>query len=528
MSIELNNLIWKYIRPLSVLVVLSLLLGLENAAGSQLQESEWQIQTVDVGDGNSNDVGEYSSIALDNQGMPYISYYDIGNGDLKFANGSQGKITPESLWVAETVDRDGDVGKYSSLAIDDSGYALISYYDDSSHDLKFARQIEGGGWFSETVDFLGDVGRYSSLALDEAGNPHISYYVGYPNFDLKYAFYDGTEWNFKIVDESGNVGQYTSLALDSNGNPHISYFDASILAMKYAYRTSSGWLIQTLEMGQDEFTGGDTSLALDRQGSPKIAYIQQTGQITQTFELNYAFLDGEWQSESVDILGGIDGQVSLALDRNDRPHIGYYDGANDDLKYAYLTSSGWQVDLVDAEGDVGAYPSIALDRFGLPHLSYRDSTQDDKFLKYATLPLILRQVYVPFMLQDWVRYFERPFEQEDNDAAWQANGALIFGQAYTGFHNDENDFFSVYLRAGSTLTIDLDTQHLEQDEFGYYVVQLMLYHESTSPEDRVARVFEPDYQIEYAGSEGWYYVRVFTAPGYLDGSKEYQITVHTP
>jgi hypothetical protein len=137
-------------------------------------------------------------------------------------------------------------------------------------------------------------------------------------------------------------------------------------------------------------------------------------------------------------------------------------------------------------------------------------------------------VFIPFSYQDWVRYFTWPFEREDNDAAWQANGALTFGQQYIGYHNDEDDFFSVYLRAGSTLSIDLITEHLEQDDSGYYVVQLMLYYGSTAPENRVVRVFEPPYQIEYTGSAGWYYVRIYTAPDYLDGSKEYQLTVNTP
>jgi hypothetical protein len=218
----------------------------------------------------------------------------------------------------------------------------------------------------------------------------------------------------------------------------------------------------------------------------------------------------------------------LTLDRSGNPHIGYYDGANDDLKYAKLGSDGWDIEVVEGEGDIGAYPSLALDRFGLPHISYRNDTPDTYDLKYATLPFILRQMYVPISLQDWVRYFNWPFEEEDNDAAWQANGALIFGNEYIGYHNDGDDFFSVYTRAGSTLTINLNTEHLEQDDSGYYVVQLMLYYGSTSPEDLEARVFEPPYQIEYTGSAGWYYVRIYTAPDYLDGSKQYQLTVTTP
>ena len=63
-------------------------------------------------------------------------------------------------------------------------------------------------WEIQTVDAAGDVGQFTSLALDGAGNPSIGYYDR-ANEDLKYAWCDGTGWHAETVDAAGLVGWCT-------------------------------------------------------------------------------------------------------------------------------------------------------------------------------------------------------------------------------------------------------------------------------------------------------------------------------
>jgi len=69
---------------------------------------------------------------LDRRGYPHISYYDSNNNALKFA------YWDGSDWQIETVDNEGDVGTWTSLALNDNGVVHISYYDNTNKDLKYA------------------------------------------------------------------------------------------------------------------------------------------------------------------------------------------------------------------------------------------------------------------------------------------------------------------------------------------------------------------------------------------------------
>ncbi|RMF17250.1 MAG: hypothetical protein D6761_04675 [Candidatus Dadabacteria bacterium] len=122
-------------------------------------------------DPNASDVGQWVSTTLSDyvdvngnaftDDVVHMSYYDASNADLKYA--SFRFSTTET--VIERVDRDGIVGETSSITIDRQGRPTISYYDSTNNDLKVAFRLPDGRWFDKRVDLKGIVGSFSSIAL---------------------------------------------------------------------------------------------------------------------------------------------------------------------------------------------------------------------------------------------------------------------------------------------------------------------------------------------------------------------------
>jgi len=140
------------------------------------------------------------------------------------------------------------------MAVDASGDPMISYYDGTNRDLKFAicdlpastngNCDQPGDWTKVTVDAAGVVGYEASMAVDANGDPVISY-RDETNDDLKFAMCDRSastngncdqtgDWSLETVDGEGNVGRWTAVAVDVNGNAMISYWDSTNEGLKFA------------------------------------------------------------------------------------------------------------------------------------------------------------------------------------------------------------------------------------------------------------------------------------------------------
>lgn len=138
-------------------------------------ESGWHFDTVD----DSKDV-ETTSLALDEQDMPHISYCIVSSSQriTEMSYSLNYAYKENDTWYFEIIDDNGYEcldEKNHILAVDSSGAPVVGYVRktiESNWTLLFAHQT-ASGWMTETVN---SPASRISMALDSDDNPHFSYY----------------------------------------------------------------------------------------------------------------------------------------------------------------------------------------------------------------------------------------------------------------------------------------------------------------------------------------------------------------
>jgi hypothetical protein len=447
---------------LSLLIVLLLLVSLLGVTLTQARSSRhstlssainlsaanlpWHGEYVQKVD-SPLDVGAYTSLALNPvNNLAYISYYDAYNGDLMlahFAPNGSGNCGTDNNWFCESIDQDGDVGRFSSIDLwsgSPSGYKIgISYYDQTNRSFKFTSQTCTGYlctlWNAVTIDIpvfdYMSVGLYTSLKFTPEGTPVIAYQAidaNTNNNSLRYAVYvtDGGncgegsatgKWQCSVIDAGNGIGQYASLALTYDGSPYLAYYDAGAGNLKMAYYTgfadpdcfgNNGWVCPILD------SVGDVGLfaSITAQHSPsdelfRIAYYDKTNQ-----QLKY--YDADFGSVVVDEMGSSLSPMSISLDVDKdgspviayqkiasefspptlqiaRPYFVYTDtsfGNCGDVPPGYLFQY-WRCSILDNAGqytEEADFASLVIGPSGYASIAYSeyDSYLDATSLKFIT------------------------------------------------------------------------------------------------------------------------------------------------
>ena len=227
----------------------------------QTVDGNWLVDWVEVHE-YGDWTGWYTSLALGEDDVPHVSYYDWLQYDLKYATIKNNK------WETKVVDKLGDVGGYTSIVLDDSEQPLIAYYDFTNQDLKLAWQT-GKRWHTRALDDVGEVELYPSLARSADGQIYLSY-ISDNGASLRVAHFDGDQWTIETIDQGGNYFKATSLALDSKGRPHVAFYDGKHKALRYAYQTGAGWAVSSVNV--DGNYGMGASLVMDSQDRPHISF----------------------------------------------------------------------------------------------------------------------------------------------------------------------------------------------------------------------------------------------------------------
>ncbi len=335
---------------------------------------------------SAGNIGQWTSVVLNASGFPVISYYDVANTSLKVAVCNDAACTAPTI---TTVDNSADVGGDTSLVLNASGFPVISYYDVANTSLKVA-VCNDAACTAPTITTVDTTnGRYSSIKLNALGYPVISYRGSNV---LRLAVCGNSTCTagntLTTVDSTANVGDTTSLALNASGFPVISYRDVTNSDLKVAVcgnaTCSTGNTLTTVDSTGD--VGSWTSVALNASGFPIVSYTDNTNTSLKLAVCGNATCSAGNTFTTVDNAADVGSYISLKLNASGLPIISYYDTTNTSLKLAMCgdaaCSAGNTITTVDNAADVGQYTSLTLNANGFPVISYYDATNGD--LKLAT------------------------------------------------------------------------------------------------------------------------------------------------
>ncbi len=340
-----------------------------NSTEIESTDKDWSVLGVE---GFSKGAVEYTSIALDNDNIPYVAYVDAGIGKKVTVK----KFT-EGVW--KTVGNEGFSAKKSkdvSIVFDKSNNPYVVYIEDVEGKI-VVNSLVKNKW--KTVGRYVGFGEDVSMAVDSKGTPYVAYtysakniFFGMKNLSgLIVSKYEKGKWKTEFCMGSllrNNRYSDPSVALDALDNPYIAFNNNGLKVMGLS---GFGWKDKTLSCRNKRGNVKNVSLAIDNEGNPFVTFIGSKDKATVS-----KFAKGEcWELSK-----GKAEHTSIALDEEGTPYVIYVDSKNGGKAVVKKYEGGsWYTVGKEGFSKRGAkYTSIVADSNGNLYVVYQDAANNKK------------------------------------------------------------------------------------------------------------------------------------------------------
>jgi len=336
-----------------------------------LQPALWQ--PVGVAGFSAGGVEYNTSLAINNNNVPYIAYQDAAYGGaatvMKFNGNSWSPVGTAGF-------TNNGIGLIS-MAIDKSSNTPYVAYRDFDGYFVVQKFINGGWTILGTAQTLPIVGQ-PSIVIDSYGNPYVGV-IDFGDSDKATVMeYNGTGWvpvGAEGISPDGNLA-FISLAFDSNGKLYAAYDDGTGSSVELFNGTN--WVY----VGPDHFNGSTSSYTtLAIYNTTLYVGYASNQQIGQPECMVY---NGSYWAQEGSYFSGLNYYPSFALDNSGNPYLAFQQNtdAYHSVSVMKFSSANWA--LVGNAGFSGGYigalnsntapstPSIAIDKNNVIYVAYAD------------------------------------------------------------------------------------------------------------------------------------------------------------
>lgn len=320
-----------------------------------------RITTLAPADANGT-AGWWPSIAVAADGLVYVSSCEVKRGDLLLATRREG------AWSQETVLAEGNVGKYTAVAVALDGSVGLAFYDQDQRLLRFAeRRAPTDPWAFATVDAGEEIGMGAELRYDRDGRPVAFYYSA--TGELREARRNGAgAWATAVVDAApGTYRAKLGIALRDEGY-WVSYLavEQSTMVLRVAKQRALGYAIETVSRRSGP---GIASQLIVTTGKPSVLYLESSSLKLRRARPAAA---GEWEAE---LLWPRVANVAAAQAQQGPLHVLYthaeYNVAGaGKVFYAREAHGTWEHFALDEAAPTGEYLAAAVTPTGEPILAF--------------------------------------------------------------------------------------------------------------------------------------------------------------